>query len=182
MNIKREHDFSFYTEIRMSKSKYDVSLKDKSENALIFFTSLLIIASTIYSLYISQHADFFAINIVGIAEFTNTSAGKKFYGFILLLSCFKLLLMWSLLTTKDIVNKLMSSGALIFAVCISSVIAFGNTCSEMVNVDLYYYCQQTALIDNKIFNLLLLCLACITVISYKRVQKMENDAIKMEVI
>lgn len=61
----------------MSNKKYDISIQKQRERAFTFFTALLVIVSTVYSLYISQHADFFSIGMVGNIYFTNELDGKK---------------------------------------------------------------------------------------------------------
>lgn len=165
----------------MAKEQYNVSLKDKQENGLVLFTTLLIIASTVYSLYISQHADFFIMNLLGIAEFTNTDAGKKVYGIILLLSAFKLLILLGLLNTKDIAKKIIYSFMLMMIVAIAGNFSFGSNCPEMVNNNVYY-CQQTLLVDNKINTLMMCLLGIISYMNYRKVQIMEKKSIKMEQI
>lgn len=181
LTLKENKRSLFYTEFKMAKEQYNVSLKDQRENGLIFFTSLLIIASTVYSLYISQHADFFVMNLFGIAEFTNTSVGKKVYGVILLLASFKLLLLLGLLTTKDIVKKLMYSFTLIMMVSLSGVFAFGTNCPEMVNNNVYY-CQQTLMLENHVSIIMMGLLGVITFLNYKKIQIMDKSSIKMETV
>jgi hypothetical protein len=165
----------------MAKEQYNVSLKDKQENVLVLFTTLLIIASTVYSLYLSQHADFFVMNLLGIAEFTNTDSGKKVYGIILLLSAFKLLILLGLLNTKHIAKKLIYSFTLVMVVAIAGNFSFGLNCPEMVNNNVYY-CQQTLLVDNKI-NMVMMCLlAVISYINYRKVQLMEKHKLKVDTV
>lgn len=165
----------------MAKEQYNVSLKDKQENVLVLFTTLLIIASTVYSLYLSQHADFFILKLLGIAEFTNTDAGKKVYGIILLLSAFKLLILLGLLNTKHIAKKFIYSFMLMMIVAIAGNFAFGSNCPELVNNNVYY-CQQTLLVDNKINTLMMCLLGIISYINYRKVQIMEKKSIKMETV
>jgi hypothetical protein len=165
----------------MAKEQYNVSLKDKQENCLILFTTLLIIASTVYSLYISQHADFFVMNMFNISEFINTTAGKKFYGLILLLSAIKLLLMLGMLYTKDVIKKVMYPFTLLMLTSITGVFAFGTSCPEMINNNVYY-CPQTLLVDNKINMVMIGLLAIITFINYRKVQIMEKQQLKLETV
>lgn len=153
----------------MSSLKYNVPLKEKQQNMFMSFLSILIIITTVYSLYISQHADFFIINMMGIAEFTGTSAGKNIYGFILLISCFKLFMLWRLLNTKDIIKKTISAFCCLLAAAILGMFSFGQICTEMVNNNIYY-CPQSFLTEGK-SNLVIICL--LGFICYKGYKKIE---------
>lgn len=165
----------------MSNKKYDISIHKQRESAFTFFTALLVIVSTVYSLYISQHADFFSINVVGNIHFTNELDGKKAYGVILFLTSFKLLMVFGLLTTKNIMKKTMYAFSCLMTATILGAFTFGSICPEMVNLGVYA-CQQTQLIDNKINILITLLLGFMCYKGYKKIETMEKNLIKMETI
>lgn len=165
----------------MSSLKYNVSLKEKQQNMFMSFISILIIITTVYSLYISQHADFFTINMMGVAEFTGTSAGKTIYGSILLISSFKLFMLWCLLTTKDTIKKTMSAFACLLAAAILGMFSFGQSCADMVNNNVYY-CPQSFLTEGK-SNFLIICLlGFICYKGYRKIEVMQKEAMKAEAI
>lgn len=165
----------------MSSLKYNVSLKEKQQDMVISFISILIIITTVYSLYISQYADFFAINMMGIAEFTGTSAGKIIYGAILLISCFKLFMLWCLLTTKDTIKKTISAFACLFAAAVLGMFSFGQSCAELVNHTIYY-CPQSFLIEAK-SNLVIVCLlGFVCYKGYRKIEAIQKEAIRAEAI
>lgn len=163
----------------MSNKKYDISIQKQRERAFTFFTALLVIVSTVYSLYISQQADFFSINMVGNIYFTNELDGKKAYGVILLISSFKLLMVLGLLTTNNIMKKTMYALSCLMTANILGAFTFGSICPEMVNLGIYA-CQQTQLVDNKINILITLLLGFMCYKGYKKIETMEKDLLKME--
>lgn len=166
----------------MSTSKYNVSSIQQRESGLIFLTALLVIITTLYSLYISQNADFFVMNIFGISEITNTTAVNKMYGIILLLSAFKLLMLFGLLTSKNIFKKTIFAFICLMVAATLGVFAFGSTCPEMIaNAnDNVYYCQQTALIENNSNLVIIGLLSIIAFKGYKKIEAMEET--KMEAV
>lgn len=161
----------------MSNKKYDISIQKQRDSALTFFIAFLVIVSTVYSIYISQHADFFSINVIGNVYSTNELDGKKAYGVILLISSFKLLMVLGLLTTKNIMKKTMYALSCLMTASILGAFTFGSVCPEMVNSGVYA-CQQTQLIDNKINILITLLLAFIFYKGYKKIEIIEKN--KME--
>lgn len=165
----------------MSNKKYNVSIKKQRENGLIVFTSLLVIIATIYSLYISQHADFFSINTIGDIYFTNGLDGKKAYGVILLISSFKLLMILGLLTTDNLVKKTMYAFACLMSANVLAVFSFGSLCPEMVNLGIYA-CHQTQLIDNKSNLLITLLLGFISYKGYKKIEVTQKESLRHECV
>lgn len=165
----------------MTKDKYSVSIHKKRESGITFFTAILVLVSTLYSLYISQHADFFIIDIVGDVSFVNTDAGKKVYGVVLLISAFKLLMIFGILNTKNIMKKAMYALSCLMIGSSLGLISFGQACPEMVNLSAYA-CQSTRLIENYSNILIMGLLIYICYKAYKEILKLEQANQRIESI
>jgi len=161
----------------MSKDKYNVDIEKKREDYITVFTAILVFVSTVYSLYSSQHADFFIVNMIGDISFVNTDAGKKVYGFVLIVSAFKLLMMLGMLNTKQTIKKFAYALSCLMIGNMLGFLSFGQSCPEMVNLSAYA-CQTTQLIERYSNMMIMGLLSYLCYLQYKKSLNSEQENIK----